>query len=164
MIYVMVDDRISIGLISAGRVQPAGQHGGDLTHVVVAGSDRLCACGRVGCLGATASVASILGPDFTDMKSESRLRLAADVTPDLEEPSRMLGRVLAPIAAALHVDRIVIGGDIAEWDAVAGLVRDTIELTVGWSPHVITSTLGQSAVMLGAAGIVLSSELGVVWG
>lgn len=164
VMYVMVDDRISIGLISGGRVQSAGQRGGDLTHVSVAGSDRLCACGRRGCLGATASVASILGPDFTNMKTESRLRLAADLTPDLDEPSRMLGRVLAPIAAALHVDSIVIGGDITEWEEVAGLVHNSIELTVGWSPPVTISTLGQSAVMLGAAGIVLSAELGVVWG
>ena len=107
---------------------------------------------------------AVVGRDFDDMTSDNRLRLASDITPELEEPGYLLGRALGPVAAAVDVDRIVIGGDLAVWGEIAPLVQSSIERSIGWSPQVTTTRLGESAVMLGAGGMVLSRELGVVWG
>jgi predicted NBD/HSP70 family sugar kinase len=164
MMYVKVDDRISTAVILTGRIMRSSHHGGDLTHVVVSGLRRKCVCGRTGCLGTVATLGAILGPDFSDMTSDARLRLAADISPELEQPGAVLGRALGPVAAALDVDRIVIGGDLAVWSEIAPLVQSSIEHGIGWSPQVSATKLGDSAVMLGAAGVVLSRELGVVWG
>ena len=163
MMYVKVDDRISVAVIVAGRIVRTERHGGDLTHVAVANVDRSCSCGRLGCLGTVSGLGAILGPDFTDMTSEARLRLAADVEPGFAEPSAALASVLGPIVTALDIDQVVIGGDLGEWEEIASLVHGAMAEFTNWTPMVTTSLVGQTAVMLGAAGMVLSSELGVVW-
>ena len=106
----------------------------------------------------------ILGPEYLDMTTEGRNRLAAETTPRVDEAAAHLGTALAPIVAALDIDRIVIGGQLAGWSTVSSSVAAGIESYAGWTPEVIVSQLGPSAVVLGSAAMVLSGELGVVWG
>lgn len=163
LLYVKVDDRVSVAVVAAGTLRRTSQRGGDLTHLSI-GSGRKCSCGRLGCLGTQVSVMEILGPEAGDISTEAKRRLAAEANPDARKAARILGAAIAPIVAGLDIEMVVVGGQFAEWSDVAGLVSAGINDSLGYALPVAASTLGQSAVLLGAAGQVLSGELGVVWG
>ena len=164
LIYVKVDNRVSVGIVASGRVHRTGRRGGDLTHVTVPGSDLKCVCGRVGCLGTVTSVAEVLGPEYADLGYEARRGLSAETVPKLDQAAAAVGMVLAPIIVALDPDKVVVGGLLAEWPSVPGLLADAVADCLGWSPAIEATRLAHSAVLLGAGGMVLSGELGVVWG
>ncbi|MEA2001919.1 MAG: ROK family protein [Actinomycetota bacterium] len=164
MLYVKVDDRIAVGVILGGQLHRTSHRGGDLTHLTIPGWTKECRCGSSGCLGTELSVIEILGEDYLDLGTDARSRLAAETAPRVDEAARALGRVLAPIVAVLDIDRVVVGGQFAEWPLVPGLAAGVIRERLNWSVDVVPSRLGSSAVLLGAAGMVLSGELGVVWG
>jgi predicted NBD/HSP70 family sugar kinase len=164
MLYVKVDDRIAVGMITNDRLNRTPIHGGDLSHVQIAGWDEVCACGRRGCLGTRVSMTRILGPDHVAVSSEARRRLAVETSPQIELAAETLGRVLAPIVASIDADLVVMGGELGGWGAVPKHVAAGIELIAGWAPEVVATRLAESGVLLGAAAIVLSGELGVVWG
>lgn len=163
LLYVKAEDRIATGIVTAGTLHRTPAHGGDLTHLAVPDSTRLCRCGRLGCLGAEVSVTKVLGEEARDISTEARRRLAAESPPACRREARLLGSAIAPMVASLDIDLVVVGGQFAEWDSVADDVAAGIEAALGWSSPVTSSPLGQSAVLLGAAGQVLSKELGVVW-
>ena len=164
MVYVKVDDRISVALVTNDRLNPTPTHGGDLTHLRVPGWRDACACGQEGCLGSRVSMIEILGADQLDISTEARKRLAVETTPGIDRAAEYLGEALAPIVMAVDADRVVVGGQMGEWASVPGHVAKGIESRAGWCPEVTTTRLGSSGVVLGAAAMVLSGELGVVWG
>ncbi|MDX2344680.1 MAG: ROK family transcriptional regulator [Acidimicrobiia bacterium] len=164
VLYVKVDDRIAVSFISAARLNRTPNRGGDLTHLQVADWEDICSCGRNGCLGTRVSMIEVLGPDYLDMSTEGRSRLAVETAPRVDEAAKHLGAALAPIVAALDVGNVVVGGELAGWPSVPAHVATGIESVAGWSPDVAVSHLGMSAVLLGSAAMVLSGELGVVWG
>lgn len=163
LLYVRIDERVAAALVVGGEIHRATSHGGDLSHVQVQDAAGICACGRTGCLGIVANVEAVLGPDFANMSSDARKRLAAETTPEVDNAARAIGEVLAPTIAALDVEQVVLGGAVAELRSVPTLVAISIERTLGWCPDVVVSGLGDSAAVLGAGGMVLSGELGVVW-
>jgi predicted NBD/HSP70 family sugar kinase len=163
MVYVKVDDRIAIGTITADRLNRTPAHGGDITHLKMAGWDDECDCGRIGCLGSRVSMIRILGPDYLGMSTEARQRLAVETTPRIGEAAEALGNALAPVVAALDADLVIVGGQMGDWPAVSERVGVGIEDRVGWRPEIVPARLGASGVVLGAAAMVLSGELGVVW-
>ncbi len=164
MLYVKVDDRIAVGIITVDRLNRTPKQGGDLTHLTIPGWNERCGCGRMGCLGTRVSMIQILGPDYLDMSTEGRNRLAAETTPRFDEAAEHLGVALGPIVAALDIDKVVVGGQLAGWPSVPAHVAAGIEASAGWCPDVTVSELGSSAVVLGSAAMVLSGELGVIWG
>jgi predicted NBD/HSP70 family sugar kinase len=163
LLYAKVDDRVAIGVILGGELQRAPLHGGDLTHLSIPGWTRECRCGKTGCLGTELAVIELLGPDYLDLSTDARYRLSSDDAPQLDDAAHALGTVLAPIVAALDIRKVVVGGELVEWPGVPPLVGAGIEARIGWTPEVAATRLGTSAVILGAAGMVLSEELGVVW-
>ena len=164
MLYVKVDDRISVAVVTDDRLNRTTLHGGDLTHLRIAGWRDVCACGRRGCLGSRVSMIKILGGDYADMSTEARKRLSVETTPRIDRAAEYLGRALAPIVMAIDADRVVVGGQMGEWASVPENVAHGIASQSGWCPEVTAAKLGSSAVVLGAAAMVLSGELGVVWG
>lgn len=164
VLYVKVDDRIAIAMVTSDRLNRTPNHGGDLTHLRMHGWRDMCECGERGCLGTRVAMINILGPDYLDMSSEARTRLAVETAPQIDRSSEYLGRALAPMVAGLDADRVIVGGQLGEWASVPAHVARGISTQLGWSPEVSVSRLGQSAVVLGAAAMVLSAELGVVWG
>ncbi len=158
-----VDDRIAAAIITADRLNRTPLHGGDLTHLRVDGWEDECFCGATGCLGCRVSMIRILGPDYLEMSTEARKRLAVETTPRVDRAAADLGRVLAPIVAATDADLIVVGGQLGDWASVPEHVAAGISAGAGWCPEVAATRLGESAVILGAAAMVLSGELGVVW-
>ncbi|MDJ0954020.1 MAG: ROK family transcriptional regulator [Acidimicrobiia bacterium] len=164
MLYVKVDDRIAVAFVTADRLNRTPRHGGDLTHLRVPGWKDDCGCGRRGCLGCRVSMIRILGPDYLEMSTEARNRLAVETTPRVGRAAVYLGAAIAPIVAAVDADQVVIGGEMAGWPAVPEQVSAGISKHLEWCPQVSATQLGESAVVLGAAAMVLSGELGVVWG
>ena len=163
LLFVKIDERISAAVVAGGEIHRATRRGGDLTHIQVQDAAGLCACGMTGCLGIVASVEAVLGPDFVDLSSDARKGLAAETTPEVDNAARALGEVLASAVAALDVERVVLGGAVSQFGAVPNLVAASMERKLGWRPDVVGSDLGDSAAVLGAGGMVLSGELGVVW-
>ncbi len=164
MLYVKVDDRIAVALITAGRLNRTPVRGGDLTHIRVGDWDDECGCERVGCLGCRVSMIRVLGPDYLEMSTDARKRLAVDSTPRVDRAARDLGRAIAPIVAAVDADIVVVGGELGTWPSVPEHLAAGIGEYAGWCPQVAATQLDTSAVLLGAASMVLSGELGVVWG
>jgi predicted NBD/HSP70 family sugar kinase len=163
-LFAKVDDRIALGVIAADRLIQTPIHGGDLTHLKIKGWGNQCSCGRSGCLGTRVSMIRVLGSDYLDMSTEARQRLAVETAPRIDRAARYLGHGLAPIVMALDSDRVVVGGQMGEWGSVPEAVALGIKEYAGWTPEVMASRLGSSGVVLGAAAMVLSGELGVVWG
>ena len=91
------------------------------------------------------------------------MALAVETAPGVETAAGELGAALAPIVAALDTDLVVVGGQLGEWASVPERVGAGIEEFLGWRPLVRSTQLAGSGVVLGAAAMVLSSELGVVW-
>jgi predicted NBD/HSP70 family sugar kinase len=163
LLYVKIDERIAAAVVVGGEIHRATSRGGELTHVQVEDAAGLCTCGRTGCLSIVASVEAVLGPDFVDLSSDARKRLAAETSPRVDHAARALGEVLASSVAALDVERVVLGGTVSELPTVPELVAESMKRSLGWCPDVVASGLGDSAAVLGAGGMVLSGELGVVW-
>lgn len=164
VVYVKVDDRIAVGMITSDHLNRTPNRGGDLTHLRVPGWRDSCECGERGCLSTRVSMIKILGPDYLDMSTEARTRLAVETAPRIDKAAEYLGRAIAPLVAGFDADMVIIGGQMGEWVSVLDHVARGIESQTGWSPEITAARLGASAVVLGAGAMVLSGELGVVWG
>ncbi len=145
---------------------------GEIGHVRLDGDGLRCACGNTGCLESKASMSAVLNAmGRTEPLSRTVVRqLASDPAawPAIETAAIELGRVLAGVASALAVNEIKIWGEATE---LGEPYRNTVEqeirkrvLSVGAHHLSVTYALaGDDAVIQGAAGLVLSSELGVTW-
>lgn len=130
---------------------------GEIGHVVVDPDGERCACSRTGCLETLLSAPRL------------RRRLAepgADASAVLADIGRRLGEVLAPIVAALNLHEIVLSGpaellDGPLLDAADRTIRERTMPISSTGLAVRTSKLGEDVVVVGAAVLVLSGELGV---
>jgi predicted NBD/HSP70 family sugar kinase len=145
---------------------------GEIGHVRLDGDGPQCACGNTGCLESKASMSAVLRAlGRTEPLSRA---VVEDVARDPEALGAIataateLGRVLCGIVAALAVSEVKIWGEATELGeeyrkAVEDEVRNRV-LSVGAEQLTVNyATAGDDAVMRGAAGLVLSSELGVTW-
>jgi predicted NBD/HSP70 family sugar kinase len=96
--------------------------------------------------------------------------LAADQTAAgaIEEAARALGRGLAPMVALLANREIVLWGEVTSMsdryrEIVESEIRSRVLPVNTDQIKVRFATAGSDAVIRGAAALVLSSELGVVW-
>lgn len=154
LLLVAVGEGIGAGLVLNG-VLHTGDHlsSGEIGHVVVEPEGDDCRCGLRGCLETVAAVPAVLvtGHQFD-----------ADSAHDA---GRRLGAVLAMVAAAIDVDRIVIASPLTEVDgyidAVGGELRSRIHPTR--QPGVdVTAAETPDIVLAGAAAAVMAEVLGVV--
>ena len=122
---------------------------GEIGHVVVDPGGARCACGRAGCLETVLAV--------PHLRHGYRSLAAVGTT---------LGEVLAPVVAMLNLREIVLVGPLDLLDgelceAVDATVRERVMAASSAELVVRTSPLGDDVVLLGAAVLVLSGELGV---
>jgi predicted NBD/HSP70 family sugar kinase len=174
----------SLALVQVGRGIGTGHvldghlfHGenkttGEIGHVRLDDGGRRCSCGNTGCLETQASMSALLhavGGDqgltherIAEVAADPGARLAIDAA------AIALGRGLAPMVALLASRKIVLWGEVTSLDdAYRRLVESEIRsrvLPVNTDQiEVRFATAGGDAVIRGAAALVLSSELGVVW-
>lgn len=145
---------------------------GEIGHVRLDDTGKLCSCGNTGCLETVASMSALLESVGGDrqLTHEGIAAIAADPSA-AEAVSRAaiaLGRGLAPMVALLAVGEIVLWGEVT---SLGETYRETVEREIRSrvlpvntdSIHVKYALAGGDAVIRGAAGLVLSSELGVAW-
>jgi predicted NBD/HSP70 family sugar kinase len=133
---------------------------GEIGHVVV-GTDggRPCVCGKVGCLETWLSAPNL---------QAATQALGGDGDPDapLREAGRRLGVALAPVVGALDLTEIVLSGppDLIEGTLAKATIETLHDRTMADFHGDLTvrmSGLGEDIVVLGAAVMVLSGQLGV---
>jgi predicted NBD/HSP70 family sugar kinase len=133
---VTVGAGIGAGLSIGGRVV-SGAHGvaGEVGHLPVGGSDRICTCGNTGCVEAVASTHAIIeqarqaavDPALT-MDEAVRRAHAGDpaVGAVFARAGHAMGLALASVANLIGPERIIISGEgVASYDLFADQIRQT---------------------------------------
>jgi predicted NBD/HSP70 family sugar kinase len=150
LILVRIGTGLGAGLLVGGAlVEGHTSAAGEIGHVVVDPDGVRCACGRTGCLETILAV--------PHLRRRDRSLASAGTT---------LGEVLAPVVATLNLREVVLAGPL---DLLDGELREAVEVAVrervmaASSAELVvrTSPLGDDVVLLGAAVLVLSGELGV---
>ena len=157
LMLLRVGTGVGAGLVLEGALLHGHRNAaGEIGHVVVDPDGEPCACGRTGCLETIVAVPHL------------RPRLAAAADPDAVRTAvgEQLGRVLSPVVGALNLHELVLSGpaELLEGALLAATDRVIREHTMPVSGDglvVRTSTLGEDVVLLGAAVLVLTGELGV---
>ncbi|SEN74740.1 ROK family transcriptional regulator [Actinacidiphila rubida] len=133
---VTVGAGIGAGLSIGGRVV-SGAHGvsGEVGHLPVGGSDRVCTCGNTGCVEAVASTHAITeqarqatGDPTLTIDDAVRLAHAGHtaVRAVFSRAGHALGLALASVANLIGPQRIIISGEgVASYDLFADQIRQT---------------------------------------
>ena len=150
LMLLRIGTGVGAGLLVGGAlVQGHTSAAGEIGHVVIDPAGARCACGRAGCLETVLAVPSLRRGDRS---------LAAVGT--------LLGEVLAPVIAALNLREVVLAGPLQLPDgelleALDSTVRERVIAASSAELVVRTTPLGDDVVLVGAAVLVLSAELGV---
>lgn len=159
LLVVTIGQGVGAGLLLDGRLLLGDQYAaGEIGHVVVDERGELCACGRTGCLE-TAVAAPLLRARLDGCNPAERRRI-------LSAAGRRLGIALAPVVSALNLREVVLSGpgDLLDGpllDATVQTIRRRTMAVVGEHLDVRLSILGDDVVLVGAAVLVLSGQLGV---
>jgi predicted NBD/HSP70 family sugar kinase len=145
---------------------------GEIGHVRFDEGGQPCTCGNTGCLETVASMSALLATVGGD-QNLTHDRVAAisaesSAQAAIESAAVALGRGLSPMVALLAVREIVLWGEVTSLsEKYRGIVEAEIRnrvLPVNTDQiRVRYASAGGDAVIRGAAGLVLSTELGVVW-
>jgi predicted NBD/HSP70 family sugar kinase len=141
---------VGAGLVVGGAlVQGHAWAAGEIGHVVVDSGGVRCACGKTGCLETILSSPHLRHADRS-----------------LASVGTVLGGVLAPVVAALNLHEVVLAGppDLLDGElrlALDRCVRMRVMAASSADLVVRMSALGDDVVLVGAAVLVLSGELGV---
>lgn len=101
------------GTFQSGASGRAGEIGHARFGAASDAEDRLCRCGRRGCLEATASLTAMLGPDYHDELDEEHVRVLArspQAAALLEEGAEALAGALRALSALADPHEIVLAG------------------------------------------------------
>lgn len=149
---ILIDDALLLG---------HGFAAGEIGHVIVMENPddgELCDCGRRGCLETVFGVPALrrdtegLGPKETDVA--------------LASAGQRLGIALVPVVSALNLREIRVSGpaqlfDGALLDSTLRTIRERTLSSVSDHLEIRMATLGDDVVLMGAAVLVLSGQLGV---
>jgi len=161
MILVRAGRGVGSGVVIAGSVvQGARSAAGEIGHVVV-GTDggAPCACGKEGCLETWLAIPRL----------QARIEQAdADPAKDavLAEAGERLGIALAPVVGALNLGEVVLSGPLdllggTLLDSTAETLRNRTIAEFHGDLTLRMTTLGRDIVVLGAAVMVLTGQLGI---
>lgn len=172
MLGCTVSTGVGGGLILGGRPWhgPSG-NAGHIGHVVVEPDGPRCPCGSRGCLELTASGTGLLsraraegwtgpGEDATARDLAAAARAGDPLAARLfREAGRALAAAFVSVCAVCDLDRIVVGGGVAEagpllFDAVHAGVREFSGLPFLHRVEVRPAELGEHTGLVGAAAVV----------
>jgi predicted NBD/HSP70 family sugar kinase len=170
---VRVGKGLGTGYVLDGHLYRGDNVGtGEIGHVRLDDEGKVCSCGNTGCLETVASMSALLeavGGDQT-LSHERISEITADpkAADAIRASAAALGRGLAPMVAVLAVSEIVLWGEVT---SLSEIYRSTVEaeirsrvLQVNTDEiRVRYASATADAVIRGAAALVLSAELGVVW-
>jgi len=157
LMVLRVGTGVGAGLVLGGSLL----HGhlgaaGEIGHVVVDPDGERCACSRTGCLETILAVPHL----------RRRLDEGGDANEILGRVGEQLGAALAPVVGTLNLHELVLSGpqELLDGPLLAAADRSIRERTMPVSSAglvVRTSELGEDVVLVGAAVLVLSGQLGV---
>lgn len=158
MMLVKVGHGVGAGLLLDGTPLFGSRFAaGEIGHVVVGtdGGDE-CVCGKNGCLETWLAAPRL----------EAKLAAGADRQAILGEAGTRLGIALAPVVGALNLAEIVLSGPTHLLDgplaeATIATLRSRTMAEFHGDLTLRMTALGEDIVMLGAAVMVLSGQLGV---
>lgn len=161
MILIRVGRGVGAGVVVDGAlVLGARSAAGEIGHVVVGtdGGDA-CACGKEGCLETWLAIPRL----------QHRLESAQQGDPSdaiLAAAGERLGIALAPVVGALNLGEVVLSGplDLLDGtliDSTAETLRNRTMADLHGDLTLRMTTLGRDIVVLGAAVMVLTGQLGV---
>jgi predicted NBD/HSP70 family sugar kinase len=180
--YIKIATGVGAGHIIAGEVY-RGSNGtaGEIGHIAIDLHGPPCRCGLRGCLAALVGAQALhdrvdqmiaAGADSILSRRERTVenlveaarqgdRLARDV---LGETGGYLGVAVASLLNLLNPAIVVVGGPlVGAGDLLLGRIRDTVHHRSLWrsvaEARIVTSELGDSAIAVGAATLVLQSAL-----
>ena len=190
MVLVKVGSGISAGIVLNGRIFAGDNFSpGEIGHQTVLNGDKACTCGRRGCLETVASSRAIIEKSQTIIQTQPDSILAqlavdaaelnidlvlqafeaddAEVESLIAEVGRYLGTAVANLASILNIQHMVIGGQVARFGepllaAIRHEVNQQVLGRIAENSHIELNSLGSDMVIMGAAAMVLSRELGVV--
>jgi N-acetylglucosamine repressor len=186
MVVVKVGNGIGAGIIIEDRLyQGDGFGAGEIGHISVAANDLRCRCGRTGCLETVASFRAVHARIAAVTNDDAPASLASLDEPDALERSlamfragdprvvevvlesgRYLGRMLGHLVGTLDIHDIVLIGSMTSFgepwlDAVRQEAhRSALPLLVD-ETRIGFGNLGTDIVELGAAALLMTSELGL---
>lgn len=168
LIYVGLSTGVGSGLVLSGSLH-RGSTGiaGEIGHLPVLSSTRLCRCGNRGCLEtvvSTPQVLSALGRSVRHPVSLDQLReLVAAADPSALRVLRIagteVGRVLAVLCTTLNPAAIVTGGSLgsglgtALQDGIRDAVDEFAQPGAAAAVSILPSQLGERAGILGALAL-----------
>jgi predicted NBD/HSP70 family sugar kinase len=160
LLLVKVGKGVGAGLLIDGRLFTGDRFAaGEIGHVTVDERGELCACGRRGCLETAIAVPRLRArlAAAGDERAQARVLAAA---------GRRLGLALATVVSGLNLDDVVLSGpaDVlgeAFREAALATIRRRTIASVGEHVTLRYDSLGDDDVLLGAAVLVRSVELGV---
>ena len=157
LMVLRVGTGVGAGLVLGGSLL----HGhlgaaGEIGHVVVDPDGERCACSRTGCLETILAVPHL----------RKRLDEGNDRDQILGRVGEQLGAALAPVVCTLNLHELVLSGpqELLDGPLLEAADRSIRERTMPVSSAglvVRTSELGEDVVLVGAAVLVLSGQLGV---
>lgn len=169
VIYINLSRGLAIGIISNGQIH-YGRSGfaGEFGHISFFDNDKLCICGKNGCLSTVVSGASLEDSyalktgDFLHYRdilalSKQGNRQANEL---LSEMGEQLGKALSIMIQVFNPELLILGGrfgevgELLKYSIIKGMSLHSLpQLMADCEFHV--SSLGEKAEMLGAFALVM---------
>jgi glucokinase-like ROK family protein len=190
LIVVKVGRGIGSGIVLNGRLYYGDNSAaGEIGHVRAVEDGELCRCGHYGCLETVASTRALVtrARKIAQNNPQAAInRLArypaeigtsdvlnavregdSEMTQLVADAGHHLGVAMAHLVGVLNIEQIKIAGSMARFglpllDAINNCLRPRAMSQMVSQTRIDLSELGQDIVMLGAASLILNSELGVV--
>ena len=190
LVVIKAGRGVGAGIVLNGELFYGDRHSaGEIGHLrMLAGGER-CRCGNTGCLETLVSTRTLLrqaramaaqepasylnrlvsSPDEIDGDAVFKAYQAGDpfVQALIAEAGDYLGIAAAQLAGALNVEQIILSGRLARYGegVIAPMQKrisqDILPALAGHT-RVALSALGDDVVILGAAGLILRNEVGLI--
>ncbi len=171
--FIKLGTGIGSGFIIDGKVfRGYGGSAGELGHMVIDPEGAKCVCGLQGCLATFVGSQPILdlahsfGLNSSDLKEliatlkEGHPKAREVIT----KTAYKLGLAVASLMNMMNPERVILGGELAlAADTLLHPLRECVQSRSLWSSvsnsSILTSTLGEQVIALGAATAVLQKAL-----
>ena len=179
LLVITLGTGVGGGILADGQIlQGAINYAGEIGHMTYIPDGMACSCGKRGCLEAYASASAIirsarsvhkrglnsaltgLNPDSLDARIVCDLAREGDEVARsiVQDAGKAIGVVTGGVINLLGLDRVVLGGGVA---AAGDILLDQVKLYAARHAlpmafqqcEILTSTLGNDAGLLGAAGL-----------
>jgi N-acetylglucosamine repressor len=180
LVAIKVGRGIGAGLVLNGDLFGGdGDGAGEIGHIVVEPDGAQCHCGRFGCLETVASAPAILRAAAAagielHPNGRTALQLLAAATADGDERAvaisraagRALGSAIANLIGTLDVRHLVVHGTVTAlgepwFDAIRDEATRRSLGPLARETRLIDGGVGEDLTLLGAAALLLTSELGL---